>query len=351
MTIPVALLMVAAQAVSGAQSKSPGTPLLQVGVFSYGPDGKPQAAAYETTLATESLQYIAGCTIGGGNRPVPDRATDAWRVSGKVERMTDDEAVVRVDWQRIRSAGVATTAPAGSIQLTLHPGDRVPLDSATPDPTAGCGARTVGFEARFEPRPGWMIGPNGPLTESPAVTIIRKGTSGGGVSSGSGSGVGAGVGGSAGGGRAVHLAKADSTGDVSSRTFELFLVRTDKAHPENPDYNLQGLILQKVATADFAFSPFTIDTSAGPLNVQIRGSLRVTADEGSPQLVFTTIRTVRYASAGPSRDATINGSGSSTTKNPMPGPGDVLSFELPPIRVPNSSVTLPDQYSVRVRIR
>jgi hypothetical protein len=375
MTIPIALLMVAAQAVSGAQSKSPGTPVLQVGVFSYGPDGKPQAAAYETTLATESLQYIAGCMIGGGNRPVPDRATDAWRVSGKVERMTDDEAVVRVDWQRIRSAGVATTAPGGSIQLTLHPGDRVPLDSATPDPTGGCGARTVGFEARFEPRPGWIIGPNGPLTESPAVTIMRQGMSGGGGSvSGSGSGVGAGAGasggagtgsvsgagragsvsGSGGGvggrGRADHAPNADSPVDVSSRTFELFLVRTDTSHPENPDYNLQGLILQKVTTADFAFTPFTIDSSAGPLNVQITGSLAMT-DDAVPQLVFRTTRTVRYSSAGPAREATGGVSGSSTTRNPMPGPGDVLSFELPPIRVPNSSATVPDQYSVRVRIR
>ena len=180
-----------------------------------------------------------------------------------------------------------------------------------------------------------MIGPSGPLTESPAVTIMRNGVSGG-SSSGSGSGVGAGAG---------------VSGGVTSRTFELFLVRTDKAHPENPDYNLQGLILQKVATADFAFSPFTIETSAGPLNVQIRGLLRVTVDEASPQLIFTTIRKVWYSSTGPNRDAATTASGSSTTKNPMPGPDDVLSFELPPIKVPNSSVTLPDQLSVRVRIR
>src|SRR5882672_8185307 len=149
MMLPIALLVVVAQAASGAQSKSASTPVLQVGVFSVGPDGRPQAAAYATTLGTDSLQYIAGCEIGSGNRSIPDRATDAWRLSGKVERITEEEAVVRVDWQRVRAAGVATTAPGSSTQLTLHPGDRVPLDSATPDPTAGCGARTVSFEARF----------------------------------------------------------------------------------------------------------------------------------------------------------------------------------------------------------
>ena len=93
-------------------------PVLQVGVFSYGPDGKEQAAAYATTLDSESLQYIAGCEIGGGNRPVPDRATDAWRVSGKVETLSAEEAVVRIDWQRVRAARAGTTSPGGSVQLS-----------------------------------------------------------------------------------------------------------------------------------------------------------------------------------------------------------------------------------------
>src|SRR5262245_16225104 len=146
-------------------------PVLQVGVFSYGPDGKPQAAAYVTTLDTESLQYIAGCEFGGGNRPVPDRATDAWRVSGKLESLTAEEAVVRIDWQRIRARKTASTSPGGSVQLTLHPGDRVPLDSANPDPTPGCSLRAVSFEAKFEVRPGW---PNGPPDRSPGVTVMRS---------------------------------------------------------------------------------------------------------------------------------------------------------------------------------
>ena len=374
MMIPIALMMTAAQAASGAPSKPAGPPVLQVGVFSVGPDGKQQAAAYETSLATESVQYIAGCAIGGGNRPVPERATDAWKVSGKVERMTDDEAVVRVDWQRIRNAGLGTTSPGGSIQLTLHPGDRVPLDSATPDPTVGCGARTVSFEARFEPRPGWMVGPGGALRVSPEVTIMHSGSAGtgGAAKVGVGAGQGVGVDGS---GRAArveagttsssdagavapsrvgHAPKPSAQGNDQIREYnaDLWLVRTDKAHPEKPDFNLQGLILQKVrgTPAEFAFSPFTLDTSAGRLNVQITGSVRVTTEFG-PQLIFTTTRTVRYSSVGPGRDATSTASGSSATTNPMPGPEEVLSFELPPIRVPNSSAAVPDQYSVRVRIR
>lgn len=349
-------------------------PVLQVGVFSYGPDGKEQAAAYATSLDTDSLQYVAGCEIGGGNRPVPDRATDAWRVSGKVETLTAEEAVVRIDWQRLRAARAGTTSPGGSVRLTLHPGDRVPLDSANPDATAACGARTIGFEARFGPRPGFMVGPGGSLTSSPAVTIMRNGGSGGGAGGGAGSGSGGGAetGARAGGGRAgsasgsgagagsgafadaILIQKPDGSGNASARTYtaELFLVRTDKAHPEKPDFNLQGLILQNVRqVANFAFSPFTIDTPAGPVNVQITGMVRVITEGAEPSLSFTTARSVRYSSNSPTRDASSASTGSSTTTNPMPGPDDVVSFELPPIRLPNSSATLPDQYSVRVRIR
>jgi hypothetical protein len=323
-------------------------PVLQVGVFSYGPDGKPQAAAYATTLDTDTFQYIAGCEIGGGNRPVPDRATDAWRLSGKVETLTAEEAVVRIDWQRIRAARAATTSPGGSVQLTLHPGDRVPLDSANPDAAAGCGARTIGFEARFGPRPGWIAGPNGPLNESPAVTIMRNGASGGGAGAGSGSGSGSGGGGFI--ADAISVQKAEGSSDTNARTYtaELFLVRTDRAHPEKPEFNLQGLTLQNVReTANFAFSPFTIETPGGVVNVQITGSLRMTTWGTEPSLFFTTTRSIRYSSSGPTRETTTTGSG--TTRNPMPGPDEVVSFELPPIQVPNG--TLPDQYSVRVRIR
>jgi hypothetical protein len=360
MMIPIALMMAVVQVATGAQPKPSGPPILQVGVFSIAPDGKQQAAAYETSLVTESVQYVAGCVIGGGNRPVPERATDAWRVSGKVERMTDDEAVVRVDWQRIRTAGVGATSPGGSIQLTLHPGDRVPLDSATPQPATACGARTVSFEARFEPRPTWMVGARGPLTESPEVTVMSNGGGRGGsgrVAVGVGSGQGGGVSGTGGAGRVESSVRSSNVAEPAGNQVrgdydvDLFLVRSDKTHPEQPEFNLQGLSLRKVATSDFAFSPFTVDTSAGPLEVQIRGLLRVTDEAGSPQLVFTTIRSIRSSSAGAGREATSSSSGSSTTRNPLPGPGDVLSFELPPIRVPNSTATLPDQYSVRVRIR
>ena len=356
---PMAMFLIA-QAVASASAKPDSTPVLQIGVFSYTADERMQGAAYETSLSRESFQYVAGCAVGAGNRPVPDAATDAWRISGSVQGMSADEAVIQLDWQRIRANGVAASSPGASVQLTLHPGDRVPLDSVNRDATAGCAATLVGFEARFGPRPFTVAG----------GTV--RGTAGGArVGAGLGQGQGVGVGGS---GRAVrvetgsasssegdavatarsvHAPKPTLQGNDQFREYnaDLWLVRTDKAHPEKPDFNLQGLILQKVhGTAEFAFSPFTVDTSAGPLNVQITGSLRVTTENG-PSLIFTTARTIRYTSVGPGREATSSATGNSTTTNPLSGPDEVLSFELPPIRVPNSTTTVPDQYSVRVRIR
>jgi hypothetical protein len=345
LAITSALLLAIGQ-VTTIPVKPDGPAVVQVGIFSYGPDGQPQAVAYTTlsseAFQSEAFQYVAGCEIGTGNRPVPDRATDGWRVSGIVERIDQDEAVVRVDWQRVRAAGAAVTAPGGSVQLTLHRGDRVPLDSVTPEPTAGCGGRTIGFEARFGPRPGWVRVPGrGPLNESPAVSIMRG--SGGGIGSGSGGGTSRGSGGG--------VRRPASPTDAKEFSAELWLVRKD-ARNEKPEANLQGLILDKVrGMTPFSFSSFTIDTPAGPLTVQISGSVQVTNERGSAELVFTTSRHIRYAASTPSRDATATSSGSSTTRDPMPGPDEVLSFELPLIRLPNSTATLPEQYSVRVRIR
>jgi hypothetical protein len=335
------LIVLGAQSTATAQSRSTPSLVVQVGVFSYGPDGKPQAAAYDTTLEAESFQYVARCAIGGGNRPIPENATDAWRVSGKIQSVSADEAIVRVDWQRLRANGVAVTSPGGSVQLTLHDGDRVPLDAALPDATPGCGGRTIGFEARFGPRPGWMVGPGGSLAESPPVTIMR------GADGRAGAGAGSGAGGGSGGGssRAVHGQKTDTI-EPGEFNADLWLVKTDARRLDNPDFNLQGLVLEKVhGPAPFAFSPFTIETPSGSASMQISGLLRVVTEDGRRQLVFTATRTVKYSSSAGS-DV-----GTSTTKNPMDGADDVFSFELPPMRVRNSSATLPEQLSVRVRIR
>ncbi len=236
-----------------------------------------QGSTYATSLGEPSFQYIAGCGLGGGNRPVPDTATDAWRVSGSVQSISGDEAIIQLDWRRIRADGVAVNSPGASLQLTLHPGDRVPLDSVNRDATAQCAGRTIGFEARYGPRPFTLVGGGSSQVRALAGTSVQSG-SGGGIGRGSGGGGGGGgavrteVGSTSNAqemsqtdvtSRAVHVPKTDSA-DTREFSADLWLVKTDPGRPE-PDFNLQGLILQKVhGTSEFAFTPFTMTLQPAP---------------------------------------------------------------------------------------
>jgi hypothetical protein len=325
-------------------------PAIQVGLFSYRPDGTVQGAAYDTSLSAETFQYVVGCGIGGGNRPVPDGATDAWRLSGKVMSTTADEAVIQLDWQRIRAGGVAVSSPGASVQLTLHSGDRVPLDSVTAEATAQCPSRTIAFEARYGPRMSAWI---------PAVGFTENGGSaaGGGIGFGRGSGGGGGRGtvpagsGVSGFGRAVHAPKEPVAGTDSQQSdVDLWLVHSA---PGKEEETLHQVLTGVRGHAQFAFPPMTLDAARTTINLQVTGVLRFTTDDGGARrLVFITMRNVKFSQVrGAARDAIPATQGASTTTHPMPGPDDVLSFEMPPVQVPNGGPSIPDQFSIRVRIR
>jgi hypothetical protein len=101
----------------------------------------------------------------------------------------------------------------------------------------------------------------------------------------------------------------------------------------------------------FAFPTVTIGASQGTAIVQVTGSFAVKEDaRGHSQLVFVTSRRVTVTPADQrSQDVVVDSRGGSRTTNPMPGPDEVLSFELPPIRL-TGWPAIPDQFSVRVRI-
>jgi hypothetical protein len=368
-TLPMALFALVAQA--PAAQKPVVDQVVQVGLFSYRPDGADQAAAYETNLSTESTVYVAGCAIGGGNRPAPDRATEAWRLSGKVLIMGADEAVIQLDWQRTRANGAAVSSPGGSVLLTLHPGDRVPLDSVTAEATPQCAARNIGFEARYGPQLGAQARAAAALRNRGSggggiggTGVGSLSASGGGFGSGTGSGTSAGTGTGSGGGvtvtadgvavrgrqGAVHIPKSDAFG-LASRQFDVDLWLVRNAPGRNEEAVHQELNGARGGT-QFAFAPVNIDTPRGPLTLQVTGSFQVKFDEsGALQLVFVTMRNVKLPPAeGPARDARSSMQGSSVTTHAMPGPDDVLSFEMPPLSIPNGA-SIPDRFSIRLRIR
>ncbi|MCC7044322.1 MAG: hypothetical protein IT183_10685 [Acidobacteria bacterium] len=103
--------------------------------------------------------------------------------------------------------------------------------------------------------------------------------------------------------------------------------------------------------ATFAFAPITIDAASGTATVQVEGTVEVGyTPEGERRFFFSANRRLGFVPANrPARDSAPVNEGSSRTSVPVPGPDQILSFELPPLQLPGGGV-LPDRFSVRVRL-
>jgi hypothetical protein len=331
----------------GAQtSASPA--IVQVGIYSSLEDGTMSASAYTTgqhagdSFAT--VVYAAPCSkLGAGVKAPPDGATQAWRLAGRVLSMTTEEAVVQLDWQRILSEGQTVSGPAGSVQLTLWVGDRVTLDSATRPAAGVCKATLVGFEARFGPRRTVGLSAVGGATTGGSAVAgggIGQRRPGGARATSAISGSGSGASASAG----------VTGGPIGTSMFDIDLWLVHGA-PNRADEILHETI-RATPSAAFTLAPIRIVTPQGALTVLVIGSVAIATDPtGGRQFVFTTDRKIMFIPSNrPSRDQAPEDEGSTKITTPMPGPDDVLSFEMPPLRLPNGSPAVADQFAIRVRI-
>jgi hypothetical protein len=329
-------------AVAGQSASS--DPVLRVGVFGYKADGGVSLAAWDPQPSTNSIVYIKGlCEVGGGAYQVPPaRATDAWRFSGKVLNITPEEALVEVDWRRIMDKSQAVTAPAGTIQVTVRIGEKIVLDHVFPDELPGCSVTAASFEVRYDESPTRVVGAGSGRASGGGTEKPR----GGGVAS-------------SGGGRLIIKPRLTATAtnaasktsaDLPAAFYDVNLWLVHSA-PGRPDEVLHQALRAPRLGAPFAFSPVTVDTPRGPMIVQVTGSLAIeTGTSGEEQLVFVTNRrltSTRFDAAV--RDAPPASQGGSRTRTAMPKPDDVLSFEMPPLRVREQGAA-PDQFAVRVRI-
>lgn len=323
----VAAVMVAGSAAAEEQTAPPSS--VQVGVFGYRADGTVSGWAVDTEPNLNAVVYVGGasqypwgsapCAVGAGGNQPPDGAIDAWRFTGKILSRSADEVVLQLDWQRTIASGSAVDEPRHSQQLTIHNGDRVLLDSVNP-PVSKCWT-TIGFEARYGPRPG---------AAGAAIVSMKNGV----VTR-----------------KDLNSARPDVPSEAAAgytHDVDLWLVRSAAGKQEEV---LHQLVRTAQNPAQFAFSPLTSTTVRGPVVMQVTGTVAVRTTPSGPQLTFETRRRATFPKPGTGpRDPSHHVQGNSRMVIPLPGPEEVLSFELPPLPDRDGGTYASDQLSVRVRI-
>jgi len=343
MLLPALLL---AGQIGGVKHATAKGPTVQVGLFSYHTDGSAAGSAFGTADRLESTVFASGslCQLGAGYRDLPAMAAHAWKFTGHVISANAESAVVQLEWQRVMSQGTMVTEAPTSVQLTLKAGERVLLDSVAPQTARGCSVTNAGFEARYTTR---ASGLNHQFTPTAAAAAL-----GGGAGAGTGAGSGSGTGGGSGGGVAVHSGRVAVTGltptSPDSLKVELWLVRAAPGIEEETFY--QALHATREG-AMFAFAPVPVTTVQGAIAVQVTGSFSVEGGGGGDHLTVVINRRLSRALPGaqPWNRAQEKG-GSARITRQMPGPDEVLSFEMPGLDAATGPA-IPDRFSLRVRIR
>jgi hypothetical protein len=327
-------------------------PVVKLGLFAIKPDGSPSSAAYATSdfdFGHDNQVYVSPCGMGASGVPghTPELTFAVWRVRGQVLRADERTASVRVTWQRIRAAGRPVNEPATAIDVTLTPTAPTTLDEVVMPEAGECKAMDVRLQARYEPR---AMAP---------VRMALAAKSGGGVAQVA----------SARGAVAVPTAVQAQrgisqspphgfsfVGAGSNRGFtgyqraELWLVRSSATGPD------EVLMTSTIATStpgDFAFAPMAVRTPGGVLTVRVTGTVELGRDAaGTPKLAFAARRQTSFVpTSRPPRDAeaSVEAGGVANTVVAMPGPEDVLSFEMPPVQGAGLPA-LSDRFAIRLRL-
>ena len=344
-----ALLLAAPGALAGQTPQN--QPVVQVGVFAYRADGSASGSAFGTAESQTSSVFASAsfCQLGAGYRDLPAMAAHAWRFTVKVISADADIAVAQVEWQRIMDRGTAVKGAPTTVQLTLRAGEREVLDSVAPESTGSCSVMypvTNGvFEARYMP-----LNRFAPVGSAAGGRGMARGGGGTGASVGAGSGSGSGVGRGSGGGISGGRGGARGVGGQANSDTDLLSVELWLVHsvPGGEEQTVYQRLFSSREGAMFAFAPRSIQTPEGAITVQVTGSFSTRDSPGGTRLIFATERRVSF---GPARGASTDEQGTSRLTQPMPGPDDVLSFELPPLTGANRRPSVADEFAVRVRIR
>ncbi len=322
-------------------------PIIFSGLFRIGHDGRVGGFAAQTGERAGAdlagVLYVSQCSGMGASDPgLPPSAfaTDVWLMSGTVLELTDQGASLQVGWRRVRRDGQPESSPEQSLTLTLTRGERHTLESVALPASGSCEARNVSLDVVYASRQE--------LTGMRTAVHGFAGTRG---SAGAGSRAAS----DPGSGSGAHVRRQGSASGAATpswaaekATADLWLVRSA---PGRADETLHTVLQIMPVPVTYAFAPLTIQTAGGTVTVKVEGTIETgRMPDGERGLHFTATRSVTTVTAArPARDGKPVVEGSTKTTVTFPGPDEVLSFDMPPLRAPDGS-TPPDRLSIRLRV-
>jgi hypothetical protein len=263
----------------------------------YQPDGGVRVETLTLPNAAASLAYAFSrqslCDTAVSTSEPAD-AGAGWRVASHIVSQTSSELVVSIDWRRLWDRGQKlTSGPSGTVQLTLHPGDRIPLD-LIPNSTANekCRAVGLGLEVQVSRATQAAAGTGAAAAMLPAVPL------------------------------------GSAQGGVGAYDADLWLLH---AQPSGAEQAQHQVVRLTPSGGTFSFAPVKFTTTTGEISVELTGSFRRFRAPTGVEYIEVSLARVVNGGTAPAGGL----SGTTSTLTVLPGAGDVVSFEMlgPSLRV------------------
>ena len=271
-----------------APAKPPADFVVLVSAPVYQPDGAITAETVALPQTGAGLVHLFSrrslCNPAATGATEPGDALFGWRVASKIVNRTERDVVVSIDWRRLWDDGrKIPNGPGASVQLTLHVGDRIPLDHITnAKPSQECRAVGLGLEVR--------------LAQSEIAAPTRT----------------------------LALPLGATPGGAKPVDAELWLLHT---LPSDIQQVVHQTVRLPTEGTRFTFAPTSVTTARGDVSVELSGSIeRYRTPAGDEFLLLSLTRKVKGAGLPPEGVAGTTGS-----VVPLPAPNDVIAFEMPAI--------------------
>ena len=252
----------------------------------YQPDGGVSMETAPVSTTAPSVVYVLGrktmCDTASAGGAKPAAGGFGWRVATQIASSSAGATVVSVDWQRVWDGGKPISGgPSGNVQLTLHPGDRIPLDHIpNAQPSDACRAVGLGLEIRLS------------RTASPAPT----------------------------GSELLPLGAIE--GGSKAVTADLWLVHK---LPAGTEQAMHQVVTLTPDGGPFGFAPMKIATGQGDVSVEVTGAFkRYRAPGGAEFVELQLTRLIGLPGA-----ASTQAESSGRRLFSLPQPAEVLAFEMP----------------------